>query len=114
MNRPLLAGILVAAVVLSLAWFVWFATREPRRSVALVSLAVWAIPLFYAGGWSAGATTGETTLVLLLVITLVLLRVMRDNALDWPMRHIERRRARLGQSSRAGSTAPEENEDGST
>ncbi|MBX9664526.1 hypothetical protein [Novosphingobium sp.] len=86
MNRPLLAGIIVLAVVLALAWFIWVGTRQPRALAVLGGFVFWAIPLFYAGGWSAGATVGETTLVLLVIIVLLIVRDLRYAALSWASR----------------------------
>ena len=90
MNQPVLAGVLAVAVVFSLVWFVWIGTREPRRSAAIAGFVVWAVPLFYVGGWSAGASLGETTFTFLMILGLLLIRLLRDAARDWSIRQAER------------------------
>lgn len=81
MNGPAFAGILTASAVMLLVWSVW-AMWKARSALWLGgTFASWFLPMFYFGGWAAGATIGMTTLTLLTLSFLYLLGWMRDAAL---------------------------------
>ncbi len=91
-NGAAMAAVLTTAAFAFVIWFAWLGTYEPSPAKLWSSFAAWFLPLFYAGGWAAGWSIGETTGTLLLLIFFSFLAWVRQNAPFWG--------ADLGQSMR--------------
>ena len=83
MNGPVFAAVLTLAALFSVIYMAWMGITEPRRLLAIGAFAIWALPLFYAGGWAAGATIMETTGALLMVLFVGALAWMRQEFNSW-------------------------------
>jgi hypothetical protein len=82
MNGPLVAAILTIAALAFVTWFAWLAIYEPSPAKGGLSFLVWALPLFYSGGWAAGHSIGETTGALILLVFFGFLGWMREKAMS--------------------------------
>ena len=83
MNGLAMAGVLTTAAFVFAIWFAWLGTYEPSRAKLCYSFAAWFLPLFYAGGWAAGWSIGETTGALLLLVFFSFLGWVRHQLPFW-------------------------------
>jgi hypothetical protein len=94
MNGPLFAATIVSGVVLVTLWAIAMLKWEPRSLIRYTSFLVWALPLFYFGGWAKGIGAGETTAIAFVLAFLWFLSILRDKAEDWFSKRVRTQKRR--------------------